>query len=81
MQNLKKCELYYQKVTFLGHNEDLYGLRINCDKVSSVQAWPKSMYQRSTKFLGFVQSFRQLIWGFSKIALPLTNLTKQSIKF
>ena len=69
-------------MTFLGHDVDRDGLHINRDKVSSVNAWPTPKNTKEVQsFLGFAQYFKKKKKKFSKIALPLTNLTKHSEKF
>lgn len=50
-------------------------------KVSTVSHWPQpSTLQQLQSFLGFDNFFCCFIWDFSRVATPLTNLTRP-VKF
>lgn len=77
-----KCELFKDEVEFLGHLVGRNGIRMMESKVKGVQEWPtptKATHVRS--FLGTAGYYRRFIKDFSSIAAPLTDLTKDSIKF
>jgi RNase H-like domain found in reverse transcriptase/Reverse transcriptase (RNA-dependent DNA polymerase)/Integrase zinc binding domain/Retroviral aspartyl protease/Integrase core domain/Chromo (CHRromatin Organisation MOdifier) domain len=77
-----KCELFQTEVEFLGHLVGRKGLRMMESKVKGVQEWPtptKATHVRS--FLGTAGYYRRFIKNFSAIAAPLTDLTKDAVKF
>ena len=50
-------------------------------KAEDIQAWntPQSV-KDVQRFMGFANFYRRFIKGLSKIAKPLTNLTKKTVK-
>jgi hypothetical protein len=49
-------------------------------KLSTILDWPYPINLRELKwFLGFLNFYRKFICGFSKVAAPLTNLTKERV--
>lgn len=77
-----KCELFKTEVEFLGHLVGRDGVRMMESKVKAVQDWPtptRATHVRS--FLGTAGYYRKFIKDFSAIAAPLTELTKESVKF
>jgi len=77
-----KCEMFRTEVEFLGHIVGRTGLRMMEDKVKAVVDWPtptKATEVRS--FLGTIGYYRKFIRNFSGIAAPLTELTKDTVKF
>ncbi|CAA0817688.1 Uncharacterized mitochondrial protein AtMg00860, partial [Striga hermonthica] len=77
-----KCEFWLQRVSFLGHVITQAGIEVDPSKVSAVQNWstPRSPSEVRS-FLGLAGYYRRFIEGFSKIALPLSQLTRKSVKF
>ncbi|CAA0832795.1 Uncharacterized mitochondrial protein AtMg00860, partial [Striga hermonthica] len=77
-----KCEFWLQRVSFLGHVITQAGIEVDPSKVSAVQNWstPRSS-SKVRSFLGLAGYYRRFIEGFSKIALPLSQLTRKSVKF
>ncbi|CAA0837976.1 cysteine-rich RLK (RECEPTOR-like protein kinase) 8, partial [Striga hermonthica] len=77
-----KCEFWLQQVTFLGHVITQAVIEVDPSKVAAVQNWstPKSPSEVRS-FLGLANYYRRFIEGFSKIALPLSLLTRKSVKF
>ncbi|CAA0826122.1 Uncharacterized mitochondrial protein AtMg00860, partial [Striga hermonthica] len=77
-----KCEFWLQRVYFLGHMITQTGIEVDPSKVSAVQNWsaPRSPTEVRS-FLGLAGYYRRFIEGFSKIALPLSQLTRKSVKF
>jgi hypothetical protein len=52
------------------------------EKVKAVRDWPRPETVTGTRgFLGFANFYRKFIKGYSKIAEPLTALTKKDIRF
>ncbi|CAA0811007.1 Uncharacterized mitochondrial protein AtMg00860, partial [Striga hermonthica] len=77
-----KCEFWLQRVSFLGHVITQAGIEVDPSKVAAVQNWstPRSPSEVRS-FLGLPGYYRRFIEGFSKIALPLSQLTRKSVKF
>ena len=73
---LSKCEFWLHKVSFLGHVISGDGIAVDPSKVDAVLHWetPKSVTEIRS-FLGLAGYYRRFIEGFSKLALPLTQLT------
>lgn len=77
-----KCELFVNKTTFLGH--DIFK---NCvmpsEKLTEkISNWPQPTNVKEVQsFLGCCNYYRKFIKDFAKIALPLTNLTKDNVDF
>jgi hypothetical protein len=52
------------------------------DKIKVVQDWPTPTTVKEVQaFISFVNFNQQFIQNFSKIAIPLTELTKKEIPF
>ena len=68
---------YHREVSFLGHVILKGGIAVDPSKVDVVLWWesPKSVFENRS-FLGLVGYYRRFIEGFSKLALPLTQLTR-----
>ena len=73
---LFKCEFWLKEVSFLGHVISGDGIAVDSSKIEAVSQWetPKSVTEIKS-FLGLASYYRRFIEGFSKLALPLTQLT------
>ena len=79
---LSKCEFEKPEVKFLGHIVGANGVKVDTDKISVIQNWCQPTNLSALRsFLGLAQYFRKFIQDFSKIATPLTNLTKKETPF
>ena len=77
-----KCEFFKPEVEFLGHMVGRDGVRMMSDKVEAIAAWPTPTNVRDVRaFLGTAGYYRKFIRNFSAIATPLTELTKETVKF
>ncbi|XP_019435375.1 PREDICTED: uncharacterized protein LOC109341858 [Lupinus angustifolius] len=79
---LSKCEFWLESVNFLGHVISKGGIAVDPAKVETVMDWksPKSVTEIRS-FLGLAGYYRKFIEGFSKLALPLTTLTRKDKAF
>jgi hypothetical protein len=74
-----KSSFAQKEIKYLGHIVDKQGIRLDPKKVEAVQTWPVAKNVHDVRcFLGLVNYFRKFIEHYSKIAVPLTNLTRKS---
>ena len=75
---LSKCEFWLREVSFLGHVISRGGIAVDPSKIDAVMQWesPKSVFEVKS-FLGLAGYYQRFIQGFSKLALPLTQLTRK----
>ena len=67
---------------FLGHTICKEGIKVDPKKVEAVAQWPRLTNVTKTRsFLGLAGYYRKFIKDFSKIAAPLTRLTRKQEKF
>ncbi|KAL5545109.1 hypothetical protein UlMin_008893 [Ulmus minor] len=78
---LKGCDFWLSKVHFLGHVVSKEGVSVDPAKVEAVSKWaaPTSVTEIRS-FLGLAGYYRRFVEGFSKIASPLTALTRKGKK-
>lgn len=77
-----KCEFFRTEVEFLGHMVGRDGVRMMEDKVKAVADWPEPKNVRDVRaFLGTTGYYRKFVKDFSRIASPLSELTKETVKF
>ena len=54
------------------------GVSIEPERISSIASWPEPTSAREVlMFMGFTNFYRKFIEGYSRIALPLTRLTRE----
>ncbi|GJV52815.1 putative reverse transcriptase domain-containing protein [Tanacetum coccineum] len=77
-----KCEFWLQEVHFVGHVVNQNGIHVDPSKIEAVKNW-KTLTTPSEirSFLGLAGYYRRFIANFSKIAKPLTSLTKKNQKY
>src|SRR3954463_3136943 len=75
---LSKCEFWLKEVSILGHVISGDGIVVDPMKVEVVSQWetPKNASEIRS-FLGLAGYYRKFIEGFSKLALPMTKLTRK----
>ena len=77
-----KCEFFREEVEFLGHVISAGGVAVQQHKVQRVREWPVPQTKRDVKsFLGMTGYYRKFIQSYSRVALPLTNLTTDDAKW
>ena len=77
-----KCEFWLIEVRFLGHVVSASGVSVDSEKVEAVMSWerPKSVFEIRS-FLGLAGYYRIFIEDFSRLAAPMTRLTRKEVKF
>ena len=77
-----KCEFWLIEVRFLGHVVSASGVSIDLEKVEAVMSWerPKLVFEIRI-FLRLVGYYRRFIEDFSRLAAPMTRLTRKGVKF
>ena len=72
-----KCEWGKSEVKFLGHVVSAAGVSVMENKIKAIVEWPELKNKKEVKsFLGLAGYYRRFVQGFSKIAAPLNELTK-----
>jgi hypothetical protein len=77
-----KCEFWIDEVSFLGHIISNGGISVDPAKVKKIMEWrvPTTVTEIRS-FLGFAGYYRRFIYGFSKIAKPMTSLLEKGREF
>jgi hypothetical protein len=78
----KKCKFWLDNVAFLGHIVTKEGIAVDPGKVEAVVNWVRPTNAHEVQsFLGLAGYYRRFVEGFSRLAAPLTRLTKKNEKF
>ena len=79
---LSKCQFWLDSVAFLGHIVSTEGVSVDPQKVEAILNWkPPTSVTEIRSFLGLAEYYRKFVEGFSKIATPLTRLTRKEEPF
>ncbi|KAA0033012.1 pol protein [Cucumis melo var. makuwa] len=77
-----KCEFWLKQVSFLGHVVSKDGVSVDPTKIEAVTSWPRpSTVSEVRNFLGLAGYYRRFVENFSRIATPLTQLTRKRAPF
>ena len=80
--NPDKSLLFQTEIEYLGHIVSSQGIRPDPKKVNTIQTWPKPQSVHEVRsFLGLSGFYRKFVKNFSRIALPLTLLTRKHTTF
>ncbi|GJW89348.1 putative reverse transcriptase domain-containing protein [Tanacetum coccineum] len=78
----QSCEFWLQQVAFLGHIVSADGIIMDPSKVEAITKWPRPTTVTEVRsFLGLAGYYRRFVEGFSRLALPLTQLMRKGEKF
>ena len=77
-----KCEFWLTEVRFLGHVVSASDVSVDPEKVEAMMSWerPKSAFEIRS-FLGLAGYYRRFIEDFSRLATPMTRLTRKEVRF
>ena len=80
--DIDKCEFETDKVKYLGLIVTTdEGIQMDPEKIRTMQEWPVPRTVKDVlAFLGFANFYRRMVRNFGKIALPLTELTRNQDK-
>lgn len=79
---MDKCRIMYSKIRYLGYDVNQEGIRPNGEKAQAIKEFKVPTNVRAVqRFLGMCGFFRKFVKGFSEIAAPLRELTKDGVKF
>ena len=84
LQTLREHRFYAKlsKCQFLGHIVSIEGVSVDPQKVEAILNWkPPMSVTEIRSFLGLAGYYRKFVEGFSKIATPLTRLTRKEEPF
>ena len=80
--DITKCAFHVKKISYLGLIIITEGIKMNSVKVSTIVKWLTLMNVKDVQsFLGFTNFYRRFIYGYSKLASPLTHLIKKNVLF
>ena len=80
--SIKKSRFHQREVEFLEYKISDRGISMTSTKVEEIRAWSMPVKVVDVQsFVGFANFYRRFKKGFSKIAKPLTDLTKKGIKW
>ena len=79
---LSKCQFCLDRVAFLGHVISMEGVSVDPQKIEAVvNLKPLKNVSKVRSFLSLAGYYRKFVEGFSKIAAPLTKLTRKDVKY
>ncbi|CAG8752308.1 560_t:CDS:1, partial [Ambispora leptoticha] len=78
----KKCHLAYKELSMYGYIVGKNGLQVDTKCTTLIEQWQRPICVRDVRsFLGVMNYYRRFVKDFSKIAKPLTELTKKDVGF
>ena len=79
---MSKCKFWMKEVKFPSHVVSEQGVAVDPAKIEAVMKWePLKNVTEVRRFMGLAGYYRRFMEGFSKLAMPMTRLTKKGEKF
>jgi hypothetical protein len=71
-----------EEISFRGHRVSANGLKVHPEKVRAVADWkvPRDVHG-VLSLLGLANYFRRFLQGYSKMVVPLTDLTRKDMRW
>lgn len=77
--NLEKCQFFRQEASFLGHIITTKGIKMETEKVESIQQFKTpSSKKELQQYLGFLNFYRRYIKKFAHIVEPMIELLRKN---
>ena len=74
------CEFLKDKVDYLGFEVGHDGIRTSAEKVRAILDWPRPQSVHDVRsYVGLASYYRKFIKGFSQLAKPMTDLTRDRV--
>ncbi|XP_057475894.1 uncharacterized mitochondrial protein AtMg00860-like [Actinidia eriantha] len=78
----KKCEFWLSSIAFLGHIISKEGISVDPQKIEAVVNWPQPTNATEIRsFLGLAGYYRRFVQDFSRLAIPMTRLTRKHVTY
>ena len=78
----KKCEFWLTSIAFLGHIISKDGISVDPQKIEAIVNWPRPTNVTEIRsFLGLAGYYRRFVQDFSRLATPMTRLTRKHVTF
>ena len=79
---IQKCQIFTDRLTFLGYTVTANGLTMNTEKVNAITNMSIPTSKKQTQaFLGVINYYRIFIANFATIAEPLYKLLRKNVPF
>ena len=80
--DITKCAFHVKEISYLELIIITEEVKMNSAKVSTIVKWPSLMNIKDIQsFLSFANFYQRFIYGYSKLASPLTHLIKKDVLF
>ena len=80
--DITKCAFHVKEISYLELIIITEEVKMNSAKVSTIVKWPSLMNIKDIQsFLSFANFYQRFIYGYSKLASPLTHLIKKDVPF
>ena len=77
--DLDKCEFHVSSTKYLGFIIGVNGISVDQNKIKTIKNWKSpTKLKELQSFLGFCNFYRDFVNGYSRIAKPLTILTRKN---
>ena len=79
---LSKCDLYKDRIHYLGHIISDEGIYVDPENIEAIMNWPTPRNVTDVRyFMGLAGYYRRFVKGFSKVSHPITYLQRKWMRF